>query len=170
MAGGGWLRGGVSAPGPASVRHTNKVSPCEMIIPSCVWPLHSGATQHTHCLGVTLDIHPSNPSSTLSYTASDCDGIHHNYVVPFRAGCMKIYLLAVCFVSLRVGLSVSFYWLGVYQSVAQQWKMENQSNISCEGHPLIPRSTSSPGSGGLPGGGHRCQAGTPTHQWNITRK
>ena len=100
MAGGGWLRGGVSAPGPASVRHTNKVSPCEMIIPSCVWPLHSGTTQHTHCLGVTLDMHPSNPSSTLSYTASDCDVIHHNYVVPFRAGCMKIYWLAVCFVSL----------------------------------------------------------------------
>ena len=79
-------------------------------------------------------------------------------------------LLVGCLFCVPVGLSVSFYWLGVYQSVAQQWKMENQSNISCEGHPLIPRSTSSPGSGGLPGGGHRCQAGTPTPHWNITRR
>ena len=175
MAGGGWLRGGVSAPGPASVRHTNKVSPCEMIIPSCVWPLHSGTTQHKHCLGVTLVMLPSNLPThhlhCLTQPVTVMLFITTMYVVQSLAGCMKIYWLVVCFESLPcVGRRVSFCWLGVYQSVAQQWKMENQSNISCEGHPLIPRSTSSPGSGGLPGGGHRCQAGTPTPHWNITRR
>ena len=100
MAGGGWLRGGVSAPGPASVRHTNKVSPCEMIIPSCVWPLHSGTQQHKHCLGVTLHMHPSNLSSTQSVTVMVFITTMYVYVVPFQAECMKIYWVVVCFVSM----------------------------------------------------------------------
>ena len=104
MAGGGWLRGGVSAPGPASVRHTNKVSPCEMIIPSCVWPLHSGTTQHKHCLGVTLVMLPSNLPThhlhCLTQPVTVMLFITTMYVVQSLAGCMKIYWLVVCFESL----------------------------------------------------------------------
>ena len=110
-------------------------------------------THHLHCV--------TQPVTVMAFITTMW---FHSELDAWRFTCW-LFVLCPC-----VRLSVSFYWLGVYQSVAQQWKMENQSNISCEGHPLIPRSTSSPGSGGLPGGGHRCQAGTPTPHWNITRR